>query len=65
MSDKNPPRSTPRPLNDGYRPTETRGYKPTPSVPTGTVQNGYQPTTSQAPSGAPPNQGSGGQPAKK
>lgn len=63
MSDKKPPPPKPpaRPLHEGYRPTDSRGYKPV-----GPVQNGHQPTTSQqGPKGPPPNQGSGGQSGDK
>lgn len=68
MSDKKAPtpsRPGPRPICEGYRPTETHGYQPSAAKPSGTVQNGHQPTTSQAPTGSPPNQGSGGQSGKK
>lgn len=57
------PTLPPRPMNDGYQPSLTKGHQPIAVRPAGAsgVQGGHQPTTGQGPTGTPPNQGSGGQ----
>lgn len=55
------PTPTPRPLNEGFQPVQ-KGHQPSAAKPSGTVEGGYQPTTSQAAPTpkTPPSQGTSG-----
>ena len=55
------PKPASKPLNEGFQPLQ-KGHQPSSAKPSGTVQGGYQPTTSQAaPSPkTPPTQGTSG-----